>query len=446
MKRSGTVRLTRLNTRDPALPCQAVRVAGLCAICFFALSGLARADLVKMMNGGELRGKVISQKENRHEIRLESVTGATIVVERDQVQFVTMRSTTVEEYETKARRLEDHWERHWELAEWCRFHNLTKQRENHLRRVTELSPDHDKAQTALGRVWHQGNWIDRDDLMTSQGYVKYKNKYITPQELDIIEKTADELQREKGWFQKVRAWHGWLVGSSVDRHRKALEEFNALSDPNAATAVIKFLGDDPRVEVRRLCVAVLIRMSGGKAVAGLVRIALFDVSPEVREVARDGIGPEDYEHAQHAFVMALRSEYNAVVCRAAIALGQIGDKKAVGPLIDALVTVHLYQVTSDVPVQPTYSFTTDGGFGSNGTAIPPQVMAAVRTGQMLPPVIAPTGDALPKKTVTVRVEQQNSEVLEALEKLTQQNFGFDKRTWGLWWAAEKNAGGKLPTK
>ncbi len=449
MSHLDAIRMRRLCSRGPSRSGHAhwrmaIGTACFCLTFLVLGSNFARADLVKLINGGELRGKVITQKEGRNQIRLETVTGATVIVERDQTQFVTMRSAVVEEYETKARRIEDEWEPHWELAEWCRQHALAKQREHHLRRVTELSPDHDKAQVALGRVWHKGTWIDRDELMTAQGYVKYKNKYITPQELDIIEKTADELQRERGWFQKVRAWHGWLIGMNADRHRKALDEFQALDDPNAATAIIKFLSDDPHIEVRRICVAVLIKISGHKAATGLIKIALFDVAPEVRELARDGIGREYYEQAQNSFIQALRSEYNVVVCRAAMALGEIGDKKAVGPLIDALVTAHLYQVTSDIPSQPTYSFTTDGAFGPNGTAIPPNVLAAVRTGQMNPPIIAPSGDQLPKKTVTVRVEHQNSEVRDALEKLTQQDFGYDKRTWGLWWAAEKNVGGKLP--
>ncbi len=401
-----------------------------------------RADLVKLNNGGELRGKIVSSGEGKQWIRLETLTGAVIVVERNQTQFVTMRSLVVEEYESRTRRVDEAWESHWDLSEWCRQHGLTKQREIHLRRVTELDPQHEKAQLALGRVWHQGSWVDRDQLMASQGYVKYKNKYITSQELEVIEKTADELQRERGWFQKIRLWHGWLDGSNSDRNRQAIAELKGLEDPNSATAIIKFLAADPRAEVRELSVAILVKISGNKAIFGLVKLALFDEASEVRTAAMAGIGQEYYQHAQSAFVQALRSEYNTVVCRAAVALGQIGDKNTIGPLIDALVTAHHYQVTTDVPANQTYSFNTDGSFASNSPPIPASVMAAVRTGQMLPPTIAPSNDVTPKKTVTIRVEHYNTDVLEALEKLTKQNFGYDKRTWGLWWAAEKNLGTK----
>ena len=406
-----------------------------------------RADLVKLSNGGELRGKIVATTDSKQRIRLETMTGATVVVERSETQFVTTRPLSIEEYESRVRRIDETWEAHWELADWCRQRGMSAQREAQLRRVTELFPEHEKAQMALGRVWHDGHWVDKDELMTSRGYVKYKNKYITPQELEVIENTADELERERSWFQKVRLWHGWLDGQDANRAQKGLNGFRDIDDPHAAPAIIKFLAPDSRVQVRELAVSILIRISGQKAIAGLVKIALFDEAPDVRVAALDGIGRDHYERAQNSFMKALKNDANAVVCRAAIALGQIGDQRAVSPLIDALVTTHYYQVAMDVPSNQTYSFNTDGSTTPNSPSLPPGLMDAVRTGQLLPPVFAPTEAPL-KKMVTVRVEHYNSEVLAALGKLTQQNFGYDKRTWSLWWAAEKNTGGKFnkPTK
>lgn len=408
----------------------------------------AKGDLVKLLNGGEVRGKITAGIGSEGNIHLQSMTGATIVIESEQVQFVTTRPDIVEEYESRSRRIKDDAEAHWELAEWCRQRGLLPQREHHLRRVTELNPDNDKAQSLLGRVWHQGQWVDKDELMTSQGYVKYKNKYITPQELEVIENTADELERERGWFQKIKLWYGWLDGQHENRRPQGLTNLAAINDPNAAPAVMKFLSTDPRIDIRELAVKILVRTSGPKATTGLVKIALFDESLVIRTQALDGIGHDYAERAQNAFVKALKHESNAIVCRAANALGQIGDKSSIAPLIEALITVHHYQVAMDIPNNQTYSFSTDGNFSSNTPAVPPGVMEAVRAGRLLPPVFAQSPDAPQplKKMVTVRIEHSNVEALTALSKLTQQNFGFDKRTWSLWWSAEKNASGKLKGK
>ena len=411
--------------------------------CVVAFPQFVMADLVKLINGGELRGKIVATSDAKYKIRVETLTGATVVVERSKVQFVTPRSLSMEEYETRSRSIEDSSDAHWELAEWCRQRGLIKQRETHLRRVTELAPDHEKAQSILGRVWHQGRWIDRDELMASQGYVKYKNKYITPQELEVIENTTDELERERSWFQKIRLWHGWLDGQHENRRAQAMAGLNSVDDPYAAPAIIKFLASDSRIAIRELSVSILVKISGAKSINGLVKLALFDEAPQIRTVALNGIGSAHYERAQKVFVTALKNDSNMVVCRAATALGQIGDKEVIKPLIEALVTVHQYQVAMDLPNNQTYSFSSDGNFSSNTPTVPPGVMDAVRSGQLLPPVFAAPSDAPAqlKKNVTIRVEHYNAETLAALGKLTQQNFGYDKRTWHLWWAAEKNASG-----
>jgi hypothetical protein len=400
------------------------------------------ADLVKLNNGGEIRGKLASANDSKSLIRLETLTGANVLLERSDTQFVTHRSMNVEEYETRVRRVEDRWQSHWELAEWCRQKGLSKQRETHLLRVTILSPDHDKAQQALGRVWHEGAWVDRDQLMASKGFVKYRNKYITPQELEVIENTAEELDRERSWFQKVRQWYGWLNGDNPNRSQQAMASLKAIDDPHAAQAVIKIMAVDSRVPMRELAVAILVKISGKKATTGLVNLSLYDESFQIRSSAMEAVGKSHSDVAQTWFVKALKHESNAVVCRAATALGQIGDDNAIRPLIDALITAHYYQVAVDAPPGQVYSFNVDGSTGPNTPQLPPEIVNAVRTGHLLPPVMAPT-EPPPKRLVTVRVEQQNVEVLDALSKLTHQNFGYDRRTWILWLTAQKNSGAKI---
>ena len=67
----------------------------------------------------------------------------------------------------------------------------------------------------------------------------------------------------------------------------------------------------------------------------------------------------------------------------------------------------------------------------------------MRTGQ-LPQgaiVLNNTSPNIPKKTVLVKVDHWNQDVLASLQKITKRDFGYDERTWHLWWVAEKTAGG-----
>ena len=436
--------------------CRLIAICGSLLLFQLAVCTSARADLIKLQNGGEVRGRIVAgtvpNRSNSDSIVLETLAGVTVTIARGDTKFLTMRPLAVEEYETRARRVEDTLQAHWDLSEWCRLQGLSKQREHQLLLVVERDPHHDRAQTALGRVWHEGAWVDRDEMMATRGYVKYKGRYVTVQELDLIQKTADELATEREWFQKVRIWHGWVGGRHEERYRQGLVALQQIDDPHAAPAIIRFLCEDKQREMRNLGVTLLSKLAGPKGAAGLIKLSLYDSDGDVRYASLNGIAEVDFEFAQNAYVRELRGSLNPVVCRAASGLARVGDQRAVGPLIDALVTSHRYQVQTNVPAGQAYSGSTDGSTGGqslmSGT-LPPEVELAMRTGQ-LPQgaVIAPPigGGTMPRKTVVVTVNQPNQEALSTLQKLTGQNYGFDERTWRLWWAAEKNTGGGAHAK
>lgn len=408
----------------------------------------AQADLIRLKSGGELRGKIVTTATDgpADSVTIESLSGATIVVPAEDVQLSTRRPVVLEDYEVRSRHVSDTAAAHWELAAWCKEQRLTDERTVHLQRVVELDPDHEAAHAALGHVWKDGAWVDWDQYMAARGYVKHKGKYVTQQELDLLVKTADELKREQEWYPKIRLWAGWLTGPRAERRQTAFAELQAVNDPDAAPAVIRFLSGNAHRDARLLAVAILGRSEAEKSATGLVRIALRDDDAEVRAAALQAIPQSQFAVVRPLLIRELRSDANAVVCRAAAALQRIGDEDAVGPLIEALITAHQFQVR--VPALPgqTFSFNTDGSVGQAST-LPPDIELAIRTGQLpqgvviydpMEPVRRQIG-----KTVVVRREFQNAEVLAALQELTGEDYGYDERLWRLWWAAKKHEGGTL---
>jgi len=424
----------------------------LCVFGWCVLATVAHGDLIKLHSGGELRGKFVKNRTNREIVTLETMNGAVVSVARVDTAFITMRPMLIEDYESRLRRLPDTLAAHLEIAEWCRQKGLSHQRETHLLQVVKLDPEHEASQQALGRVRHQGRWISRDDMMTQQGYVKYKGKYITAQELEVVEKTTAERQSERAWTQKIKGWINRVQGdtfASVEKQREAWQSLEAIHDADAAPAISNHLATHEHRDLRLLAVKVLSRLGGPKSVPGLVKLSLMDVDAEVRYAALQGFAEEQHERALPLYVKALRSEWNPVVCRAGTGLGVVGRTQAVPALIDALITPHNYQVRVPGNGNSNYTFSTNGGFTS-GSALPPNIEAGLRAGQYPQGVIVldQTPNAMLSKTrvVTVTMEHQNAEVLTALQKLTGKNFGYDKRTWHLWWAAEKNQGAKGPLK
>ncbi|MBA4030921.1 MAG: hypothetical protein C0478_08520 [Planctomyces sp.] len=468
--------------RGPARPLGWRHIVGVsmiaCGLLFVSGVQVARADVIKLVTGGEIRGKLAkpisippaaspgaiskppaskptapqtnSSGEQSPPLPDEPVTillatGGEITILRSQIAFITPRSPLLEEYETRADSLADTVEAHWELANWARQKGLVKQREEQLREVLRLDPEDEKAHLALNHTFQEGKWVDRDEWMMARGYVKYKGRYITLQELELLERSKAELEAEQAWFPKIRLWLNWLASENSQRNTEGLMQFEQLSDPAATAAIERFAMKDPRRDFRLVAVASLSRLQGERPAAALARIALFDEDLEIRFNAVSGLRDDQLANARGYWVRHLRHDLNPIVCRAGRALFMRGDDSSVDALIDALVTRHRYQV--QVPLTEGVSATGLRSGGGTGTApvpgggnryILPNGQVVEGAGRVLQDPTTPRA----MKTVTVEQVHQNEEVREAVMKLTGQNFGFDQRTWRLWRSAQK--AGALP--
>lgn len=426
------------------------RLAAAVFVVLMASTSELSADLIKLKNGGEIRGQIKSQSGNKTDgtVTIITLSGAEITVDRKDTEFVTRRSVSIEKYETRRKLTPDTADGNWELAEWCRNNNLRKQRATHLERVIELDPKHERAHRGLGHSLRNGKWMSRDDEMKAQGYVKYKGRYITPQELELLEKSASDRKAEQEWFKKIRVWHSWLSGRSNQRRETALKGLQSITDAHAIRGLGKFLGSDKNKQIRSMYVDILKNIIGDESIEPLILTSLSDPSLSIREAALAGIPEEKWEKAATVYATYLTNKFNLVVRRAAKALGEIGTKDAVPELIEALVTTHRYKVVVRGSAQNSYAFSTDGQFGNfqSGSMLPPEVELALRSGQLPYGVIVLSSPSAPenrRRTITIKQEQKNREVLAALEKLTRKNLGYNERTWKLWWASEKSTDGTV---
>ncbi|MCA9738814.1 MAG: HEAT repeat domain-containing protein [Gemmatimonadetes bacterium] len=373
---------------------------------------------------------------------MDTLTGGTVVVRREQIAFTTVRSADVEIYELRARETPPTVEAHWELAEWCSQQRLRSQREEQLEQILVMDPDHEPARKALGHVLERGEWMTREEQMASRGYYLHNGRWVTQQELDLLEKSAAQRAAEKEWFSKVYAWVRWVAGTNERQRQQGVANLSAITDPSAVAALTSHMSDHELTFVRQLMVKICSEIPGPEPVRPLVRQSLYDRDGAIRELAFAGLREDQYEHAVSAYVAALRDDDNDVINRAGGALGKLADPRVVPALIDALVTKHTYQVQvpADTTIRPVAS--PQGATWSDPSWVspylPPNVELALRTGQ-LPfgvKVIPPPGARPQMRMARVQVQMQNAQVLGALEALTGQHFGYDERTWKLWWAAE----------
>ena len=410
----------------------------------------ASADYIMLRSGGEIRGELLSDS-NRAEtksksrvgslvdiVSIRTLSGAMVAVGKDEVESVVRRKMVVEEYESLRRSCPNTLEAQWDLAEWCRQKSLAKERESHLRAVVSLDPDHVAAHRGLGHIKdRQGRWATHDEVMISRGYVKHKGKYVLPQELELIQQDERVTEAEKGWFKRVRMWHGWLDSDRPDRQADALTQLKAIQDPDAVPALSRYFNAVPSEEQRMLYVEILTRVIGDKPVHALVQQSLWDESKAIRGAAVAGLLRKDVGKALPDYVRALKNGLNFIVNRAGDALGRLGNDAVIPQLINALVTRHVY--TELVPDGGT-GVTTSGGMVPVGQPIlPPNVDILLSTGQ-LPQGVRVEYPATPvrMKEITYEKDEQNPSVLGALSLLTGQDFAFDEAAWRRWYNTQRN--------
>ncbi len=414
----------------------------LCSMLSFP--GTVQADLIELIGGGSLRGECLRDPADPEGIvRVRTLSGAVVDVPADQVARFTRRKRVAEEFDLQLRDTPRTVDSLWALAEWAREQGLKPQRAEALEALLEVDPGHVAAHRGLGHVQHEGEWMTHPQLMERKGFVKHKGKWVLPQEVELLELAELQSAEEKQWFRQIKTWLTWLKdGTRPERQPVALASLRAIREPAAIPAVARHLANDGDDAVRLLAVVILSQTEGDRPGALLVEFCLKDRSWNIRQDAIRGLQGRSVERLRLPLRKALKHEVNAVVNNAAIAIASLGDRDQIPALIDALVTDHRYSVT--VPDNAnTISMGTNGSFAPRGVPLPDSVANQLATGQLPQGVnvqYAPLpGEELRRRTVMVLRHEANPEVLAALQRLTGQNFGYDKAAWKAWQRRQQGA-------
>ena len=242
------------------------------------------------------------------------------------------------------------------------------------------------------------------ELMTARGLVRYRGMWRTVQEIELIERADRVNLAQREWTIRLERLRKRL--DDPRQAEAAVEEIREIADPFAVPALAAALGKERMPRVRADYVEALSHIRGPEAMTTLVSVAVDHADPETRILAVERLVDIGPEIAAQAIAGALGGADNARINRAAEALGRLGSASAVGPLIGALETEHMLVAGGGAPEgSTTATFTPSGGGLSMGGG--------------------------PKRQKT-RV--QNQRVLEALVKITGENFDWNTAAWRAWQA------------
>lgn len=378
-------------------------------ILVLSLLAAGWADHIYLADGKALEGKIVA--EDSASLLVDTV-GGPVKVARDAVRKIEKSKTDREVYHERADALEKNdVQGNFLLGLWCESRGLAQEARYHLLYAVALDPEHEGARKALGQVKYNGEWVDEAKAKEALGLRLYKGTWMTQEAAAGAE--AEDLRQElaRSLAREVRRIARRIQDADDYRQRiDAEEELASLRDPLAWPAVVALLyDDDPVLRTAALKAVAKLRIQG---IAGsLAKAALFDSVPEVRVRAGKLLAGQYDIKVRQILVTALKSPNPEVRSAAASVLAEVKDPATVSALIDTLYAVN--RQTGDEPPPELGIRRQPVGAGR----VPPGYQAPLDQ-----PVNSPYSYVI------------NCEALEALRKITGQDFGTSKRRWAEWWA------------
>lgn len=379
-----------------------------CFLCVLVLTtprGYGETFLIE--GGGVIEGKLLNPGETPY--RIETERGVIVALAPEVVrETIKDDNQALAEYHRTVPLEPDTIENHLRIAADCVEKRLPELAKLHWNRVIELDPNHAEARRKLGYIFDKttDEWTTTEEKQTRRGYVYHKGHWRTAQDIWISERETAMKQAETEWKKTIKRLSAGVRTYSVR------EELTSIEDPMAVGPLIDALGKEKNPDVRILYLRALSNIGTPNAIKCIAQSYMDDAVEEVRGTCLDLIKrhPQMIPTAGAYFSTFLTNvdsdgvSRNSMetINRAAYAIGEIGDRSCVGALVSALIVKHKETITIG-------SDATNVGFSSSGT-----------------------GYSQGKMTRTTIHTNESAAALEALRRITGQNFRYDRDSWRAW--------------
>lgn len=380
------------------------------------------ADTIFKTSGGKVSGQIL-RDESTDEVVVIKTSSGKVKIAADQIDRIVTDKQRTEQRMAKAKEFPETADDQFQFALWLKQNDYPDEYFQTLSKVVELAPDHAEARKRLNHVLVDGVWQPRDQAMEKQGYVKYRGKFVLPQERDLAEQKLVLQKQQQEQFKRIKMLQGWLKDGK--KASRAETELLQMSDPAAAKPLMAVLYEKGKPNERALVARVLPNIETDESTSYLARLALNDTEAEIREYAVEGLKTRKSPELLAMMMATLRDSDNQKVRNAAVVLGAFADRSAAPALIDALVTRHKKVIEVQVrdPRQRVQINANDTYLLPDGSVVQVPNQESI--------LMATQGVATTHK-VQVEEDKKNEEVLEALRGITGQAFGYEKQTWLNW--------------
>jgi hypothetical protein len=374
-------------------------------------------DSLELRSGQVLTGELLDEEtvNKRKTVVFKTVDGDLLRLDVARlVKSVDPLTDDQRRYNQHLQDLPDTAEAHHEMVNWCQQQEAWQGRyklqiEFHRKRIMELDPNDERVRRKLEYkfIQSEGRWVHEEQYWRSKGYVPDGAAWVPQLQVEIS--ARNDASRESGGSAKSEfaKWQRLIKRDAG----AALPELLKIMDEEMVAVVFAELGDlqtrfdRQAVALRSIYAEAFGNFPSATSASGLVQIWMIDANERVLDLLNQEQFKDYRKSAVNSLSLFLRSKDNATVLRAADAMGELESSYRLLSLIEALATTHVYESgdanRTNASLQRGGANAGSFDFGSN------------------------------KKVGKVTVANRN--VLEALKKLTDQDFGFRKDAWTQWY-------------
>ena len=362
-------------------------------------------DQLQLKSGASLSGIVGVVPEDRSEpVSFESSEGDSMLIDRTLISKIEKADAVAQRYNDAVDRMKDNAQSHRDMITWCEEQERGRIRFKsqilfHRKRILLFEPDDRATRSKLGYklLKDEDRWVNEDQFWAQQGYNSKKDSKLYVEMLDKLE-ANDELLNAKR--KKFSRWQRNLRRMS---QREAVDGLVAISDPQIMPEIYKKFSEtkDKRVRAVYAEVFATARPTTSAAIKGLVTAVMDDRS----DIALDYLQQDGFNRKQVAAELAkfLTSSDNRRIQRAGYALGELESTHAILALSQVLITRH----QTSAATQNSGATRTQGNAGGESFQFG-------------------------NKDATF-ADFPNEAVLNALKKITGQDFGYSEKAYQKWY-------------
>lgn len=385
----------------------------------FDRESLKVKDSVVLKSGSRLFGdirKTGTDDDGRKYILFDTADGGRLKLDLARMVYrgkVKETDEIDEQYNQHIATLADEPDAHWELYRWCEDQpsgkvRFSDQMQFHLERIMHLDPNDDQAKRELGYhyIREQDRWVPEDRYHQSLGYERKGTSWAP-----VLQRVVDQRHEKYGSIEgskkgDFRVWLKAVKKPNPDVAALRAELFR-ICDATSIPFIYQTAVKERNPKIRSLYLEAIGRIPTDVALKALCQRAVEDDSVGIREQALVLLSQDHYNAGSAVAVLSfyLASESNAYVQRAAFGIGELGNEQATLALVNALVTKHIVKAGAQGGrINPAF-----GGDGSvNGLSMGGDTKPVIRS-------------------------FQNQAVVNALQKITGEDFGFNGPAWTNWY-------------